>query len=77
MVSAGESAIRAPYLAKAYAAEVVRLNTVSSWPAAIRHRAIGAPICPIPINPIFIFFFGRLIDLSRRVAGVKHLRQID
>src|SRR6056297_2124858 len=46
--SAAEAAARTPEGAGA-----ARSNPVTSWPAAARFRAIGAPMFPNPMNPIF------------------------
>lgn len=54
--SFGEDATAAPCSARGAALDAVRLNTVTGYPAFNRFEAIGAPIVPRPINPIFFKF---------------------
>src|SRR5688572_18113421 len=52
--SAGEFAGDAPSLTRASTEARLRLWTVSGKPARIRFAAIGFPMIPRPMNPIFV-----------------------
>src|SRR5690349_14774618 len=51
---AGDSASVAPAAASGAALAAVRFHTVSGAPLAARRSAIGRPMCPRPMKPIFI-----------------------
>lgn len=52
--SRGEAATCAPASCSARNASALRSNACTSWPAFSRFSAIGAPMWPRPINPIFM-----------------------
>jgi hypothetical protein len=51
------STIFAPLAASGSAFARVRFQTVTSWPALSRRSAMGKPMRPVPIQPIFCAFF--------------------
>jgi hypothetical protein len=53
-----------PWAAKGSALARVRFQIVTSWPALSSRSAIGAPMRPVPIQPIFCVFFD-MTKLSR------------
>ncbi len=61
----------APASIRGLAFSRVRLNTVSSWPAAIKRDAMPAPICPNPMNPIFMISPCRRCSTSWRAAHIR------
>src|ERR1700684_172047 len=66
--SAGVAAAIAPSRSSGSVLPSVRFHTRNSCPAAIRCRAIGAPILPKPKNPIFI---GEIVEDSGQLLVVK------
>jgi hypothetical protein len=51
------STILPPLAANGSALARVRFQIVTSWPALSRRSAIGVPMRPTPIQPIFCAFF--------------------
>lgn len=68
----GESARFAPMSTRVWALEIVRLKTVTEYPALIRCPHIDRPMTPVPIQPIRVLdgFIGSvevdLEDIERR-----------
>src|SRR6185503_12118269 len=55
--SASLSTILPPFAASGSAFARVRFQTLTSWPALSRRSAMGRPMRPVPIQPIFCAFF--------------------
>ena len=62
--STGLSTILPPLAANGSALARVRFQIVTSWPALSRRSAIGVPMRPTPIQPIFCAVFD-ITKLSR------------
>ena len=52
--SRGVAALLAPFFTSGSARDAVRFQTVTVWPDLRRLLAMGAPMVPVPRNPIFM-----------------------
>lgn len=72
--SRGEAATCAPPSFTRRSASSLRSNACTSWPAFSRLSAIGAPMWPKPIKPIFIVVSG--VDPSERLRAAVGRRAL-
>lgn len=74
----GEAARLAPMARRGWALEIVRLKTVTEYPALIRCPHIDRPMTPVPIQPIRVLeglIGSDLEDIERRRRKKEETRE--